>query len=243
MIPYRLPAEGIMTVITVLGEFDEGNATHRATNAALEHSAARLGAEVDIEWLATDSYRDGVLADSQALFVAPGSPYRDFAAALAAIRWARENALPTLGTCGGFQHMMVEYARSVLGIDEAGHAEVDPNASVLFISGLYCSLVGRALEITLRPDSQVAGLYGATLATEQYYCNFGVNPDYVARLAESPLVVSGSDTEGEVRVIELPGHPFYVGTLFVPQARSTAARPHPLVTGFVAVAARASLSG
>jgi CTP synthase (UTP-ammonia lyase) len=79
----------------------------------------------------------------------------------------------------------------------------------------------------------VAGIYGAATATERYYCNFGVNPDYVGMLQSGPLVVSGSDAEGEVRVIELPGHQFFLGTLFVPQSRSTPAAPHPLISAFL----------
>jgi len=80
---------------------------------------------------------------------------------------------------------------------------------------------------------QVARIYGATEAREQYYCNFGVNPDCVPLLCQGPLRVVGSDTEGEVRVVELPGHPFFIGTLFVPQARSTPQQSHPLVTAFL----------
>jgi CTP synthase (UTP-ammonia lyase) len=69
--------------------------------------------------------------------------------------------------------------------------------------------------------------------TESYYCNFGVNPDRVPLLKSGPLKITGSDSEGEVRIIELPDHPFFIGTLFVPQARSTPDNPHPLVTAFL----------
>jgi CTP synthase (UTP-ammonia lyase) len=72
---------------------------------------------------------------------------------------------------------------------------------------------------------------------EEYYCNFGVDPSKVALLASKDLRISGSDVEGEVRVIELRDHPFFVGTLFVPQLRSTPSHPHPLVTAFLRAAA------
>jgi CTP synthase (UTP-ammonia lyase) len=153
--------------------------------------------------------------------------------ALNAIRRARESGVPLLGTCGGFQHIVLEYARHVLGFTDAAHAEYDPYASSLFISRLACSLVGRSLAITLQPESLVARAYGATTVTEGYYCNFGVNPDYAAMLASSGLAVVGSDAEGEVRVVELRGHPFFVGTLYVPQLRSQPEQPHPLITGFL----------
>ena len=85
----------------------------------------------------------------------------------------------------------------------------------------------------------MAEIYGSTSAREEYYCNFGVDPGKVGLLASSRLRISGSDSEGEVRVIELPGHPFYVGTLFVPQTRSTKRQPHPLVTAFLQAVAAA----
>jgi CTP synthase (UTP-ammonia lyase) len=137
------------------------------------------------------------------------------------------------------QHLIIEYARNVLGFRDAAHAEYDPYASTLFISALTCSLAGREMALRLVPGSQVAKIYGATTAVERYYCNFGVHPDRVGVLASGPLQIVGSDAEGEVRVVELPGHPFFIGTLFVPQTGSTPERPHPLVSAFLtAVAAR-----
>ncbi len=106
-------------------------------------------------------------------------------------------------------------------------------ASQLFISQLACSLAGREMQLCFAPESRVATIYGALSATEHYYCNFGVNPDRIRELQRGPLTVSGSDIEGEVRVIEYPRHPFFIGALFVPQARSTPETPHPLVTAFL----------
>lgn len=83
------------------------------------------------------------------------------------------------------------------------------------------------------PGSQVAAIYGSLPAKEHYYCNFGVNPNYSDELKQGSLNISGSDAEGEIRVIEHPGHSFFIGTLFVPQARSTPEQPHPLVTAFL----------
>ena len=90
----------------------------------------------------------------------------------------------------------------------------------------------------MQPESRVARIYGALEAREQYYCNFGVNPEKVGELQRGELCVTGSDAEGEIRVVELPNHPFYIGTLFVPQLRSTLERPHPLMTAFVRAAVR-----
>jgi CTP synthase (UTP-ammonia lyase) len=171
--------------------------------------------------------------------IAPGSPYKDMARALAAIRFARENSIPCLGTCGGFQHMVIEYTRNVLGFFDAQHAEYDPYASNLFVSRLACSLIGREMELQFVRDSLVAKCYNSSRAVEQYYCNFGVNPDRVTALSSGALRIVGSDSEGEIRVVEMTGHPFFVGTLYVPQAKSAPGAPHPLVTAFLqAVAAQ-----
>jgi CTP synthase (UTP-ammonia lyase) len=172
--------------IGIIGDFDESNATHVATNSSIQHAAEVLGRRFDVAWLPTDRPQDFGLW--HALLCSPGSPYRDMTRALAGIQFARENELPFLGTCGGFQHLVLEYARNVA--------------------------------------------YGSTRATENYYCNFGLNPEYRAELENAGLKVTGVDADGEVRMMEVDGHPFCMGTLFVPQARSEPGRPHPLVMAF-----------
>ncbi len=225
------------TQIGIIGDYDASFEPHRATDAALTHAASALSLGIETVWLPTASLdAPGAiqsLASFGGLWVAPGSPYKSMSGALRAIKFARESGLPLLGTCGGFQHIILEYARHVLGFSDATHAEYDPYASSLFISRLTCSLVGRTLVITLQPGSLVARSYGATSVTEQYYCNFGVNPDHSATLASGDLAIVGSDAEGEVRVVELRSHPFFVGTLFVPQLRSPASSPHQLILGFL----------
>ena len=219
--------------LLLIGEFDPSHALHLATNSAIGHACRALNVNVEYEWLSTDAIQVASLDHRAGLWVAPGSPYKNLARTLWAIREARERGLPCLGTCGGFQHMILEYARNVLGFADAHHAEYDPYASRFFVSRLACSLVGRTMDLTFQPESQVARIYGGTQAREQYYCNFGVAPECVPLLKQGQLKVSGSDAEGEVRVIELPDHPFFIGTLFVPQARSTAEHPHPIVTAFI----------
>ena len=150
-----------------------------------------------------------------------------------AIGYAREHNVPCFGTCGSFHHMVIEYARRVLGIEYAQSEENDPNASSLFISLLDCSLAGREMKLTFTEGSKIAVIYESLTADEEYYCNFGVNPEYVPLLKSQSLQVTGSDSEGEMRVIEETEHPFFIGTLFVPQTRSTPKTPHPLVTAFV----------
>lgn len=231
-----------MTRIAILGEFDPAFPPHQATNAALVHTIASLGVDVDVRWVSTADATIAAIEEYSGIWIAPGSPYKSLANTLTAIRHAREQRIPCFGTCGGCQHIIVEYARNVLGFKDAQHAEYDPYASELFVSQLECSLVGRELRVALAPGSRIARIYGAPEAVEQYYCNFGVNPDKVPLLRKGPLQITGSDAEGEVRVVELPNHPFFVGTLFVPQMRSTPERPHPLVTAFIRAAERIPVS-
>jgi len=107
--------------------------------------------------------------------------------------------------------------------------------------------VGQAQRVVLVPRTRAAGLYGVPEAVEPYYCNYGVHPEYRLQFEACGLRVSGVGSEGEIRIVELPEHPFFVATLFLPQARSTPAAPHPLVMGYAAAVhacreARARLS-
>jgi len=225
--------------IGVIGDFDPEFPPHVATDAALEHAAAALGVRVAIGWLDTATLDDldvAELAAHDALWGAPGSPYRSLDGALRAIRFARESGLPFIGTCGGFQHVVIEYARNLLGFEDAQHAEYDPYASELFVSALSCSLVGQTMSVRLQPGSRAAGFYGQDEISEQYYCNFGLNPAHQARLDRGGLRVVGTDRDGEARVLELPDRRFYIATLFVPQLTSRADCPHPLITAYLRAA-------
>jgi CTP synthase (UTP-ammonia lyase) len=131
--------------------------------------------------------------------------------------------------------MLLEFGRNVLGMADAQHAEYDPYASRLFVTPLTCEVAGRTMHVRLDASSRLYG--GATDVEEQYYCNFGLNPDYREQLDAAGLRITGVDADGDARVFELDGHPFYVATLFVPQMRSEAGRPHPVVSALVGAAA------
>src|SRR5487761_939961 len=186
--------------IGIVGDYNPQNVTHAATDSAF----ARLGAETT--WVPTvDVAADpALLAGYDGLLIAPGGPYLSMDGALHAIRYARENDLPLLGTCAGFQHVLVEFARNVAGIDGADHAEVNPEAAELICVPLACSLVGQLFQVT---DS-----------VEPFYCTFGLNPGYRQPLERAGLRFSGFDDDGEPRILELPGHRFFLATLYVPQA-------------------------
>ena len=92
------------------------------------------------------------------------------------------------------------------------------------------------MDVKIKPGSRAAAVYGRTLTTEKYYCNFGMNPTYHDELEKKGLSISGSDQSGEARIVELPSHPFFLGTLFVPQASSAAGNTHPMVLAFLRAA-------
>lgn len=226
-----------MPYLAIIGEFDPTFPPHPATNAAIGHSTLAHGLDIRAEWVSTADVDPALLDRYAGIWVAPGSPYKSLERTLSAIRHARERGVPCFGTCGGFQHIVLEYARNVLGFQDAQHAEYDPYASNLFVTALTCSLAGREMELQFLQGSRVARCYGALSAREAYYCNFSVDPAKVDLLRRGPLQVTGWDAEGELRVVELPDHPFFVATLFVPQSRSTAEQPHPLVSAFLSAVA------
>ena len=102
------------------------------------------------------------------------------------------------------------------------------------ITPLACSLVGQQHPVTIVAGTRAAALYGVVSVVEDYYCNYGVNAEYLPRLREAGLSVSGLGEDGEARIVELASHPFFLATLFLPQTRSTAAKPHPLLAGYAA---------
>lgn len=222
--------------IAVIGDHQPGNPTHDAIPDAVGHADGH-DRTTAVEWIATDAALDlplGAFEAYDGFWIAPGSPYRSMDGALRAIRYAREADRPLLGTCAGFQHLVLEVARDVLGIADAAHAEYDPDASSLFVTLLACSLVGQTMTVTVRPGTLAGSLYPSASAAERYYCRFGLDPARVGDLEAAGLAISGVDQDGEPRIVELAGNRFGLATLFVPQTSSTPRRPHPIVAGFVA---------
>ena len=226
--------------IALVGDHDPRVTAHRAIPGALELAGLSLGLPLVWEWIGTDRMADGSpapLAGADGIWVVPNSPYRSEAGAIAAIRHARENGWPFFGTCAGFQHAVLEFARHVAGLDRAAHAELTPEAEIPVIAALQCGLVEQSGEVVIEPDSRVGRAYGSSRVRETYHCNYGLNPRYEHLLAAGPLRVSARDPAGEVRAVELDGPAFFVATLFQPERAALAGRAHPLVNAFVGAAA------
>ena len=195
--------------------------------------AARY-ADVDLHWLSTTDLVPAEATAFDGVWVVPGSPYADEDRVVDTIRAARTGGTPLLGTCGGYQHMVLEFARHVVGL-AARHAESSAGVpgSTALITELSCSLKGRSGQVDVVPGSRAAAALGEQ-SFERFHCSFGLTAADAEPLVAAGLVVSGTSPEGEPRVVELPGDAFWLGTAFQPELAD--AQPHPVIDAFVAAA-------
>ncbi|MEG0099172.1 MAG: CTP synthase [Citrobacter sp.] len=222
--------------IALVGDYNPDIVAHQAIPLAIDDAAAVLELMADYDWLTTPDISSGEdLVGYDAVWVVPGSPYQHTEGALTAIRYARENSIPFLGTCGGFQHAILEYARNVMGWHDAAHAETDTEGRMV-IASLSCSLVEKTDDIELRANTLIAKAYGQEVISEGYHCNYGVSPAFATELERGDLRVTGWDEAGDIRAIELVTHPFYVATLFQHERAALAGKPAPLVQAMLRAA-------
>jgi CTP synthase (UTP-ammonia lyase) len=236
--------------IGIIGDFTPEFPSHHATNDSLQHAAAKLGLTVESEWLGTPSLTEAaaekLLEAFDGLWAAPGSPYKSMDGMLKGIEFARRRDWPFLGTCGGFQYTVIECARNVLGIKDADTAENNSGSKNIVIYPVACAvpnragdapkLVGPVPEIRIRPGSYLQTFYSTDVVTEEFFCNFELNPDYEWCSIEAGFPIAARGPQGEARAIESPTHRFFIATLFQPQLSSKPDKPHPLVLAFVQAA-------
>jgi CTP synthase (UTP-ammonia lyase) len=216
--------------IAIVGDENDAYPSHREINAV----RSMLGEGVDTQWLPTDGDRVRHLEGFDGIWLTPGSPYADDAAAYGAVKWARERDVPFLGTCGGLQYAVIEYFRNVLGIVNASHAESDGVDDTNVVRTLACSLDGE--ERVVQP---LAGTRFSTLVNDEafvgmHYCNYGPGAEELQRLVDGGMVIEATADDAEAEVIELPTNRFFMLSLFQPQIGALAGKPlHPLLREFV----------
>jgi CTP synthase (UTP-ammonia lyase) len=224
------------TVIKVglIGDRSDAVIAHRSIPLALAMAARELGVDAVHEWVPSEEIASVErIGGFDGLWCVPGSPYRSMDGVLLAIRYAREHERPFLGTCGGFQHVVIEYARTVLHWTDADHAESSPEAERAVISPLACGLLSDFAPVRLIEGTRLARAYGKQQTEEEFNCRFGVNPAFRATLVAGPLRESAVSSSGDLRAVELVGRSFFVATLFQPERAALRGTTPPLVTEFL----------
>ncbi|EJL72677.1 glutamine amidotransferase-related protein [Chryseobacterium populi] len=222
--------------IAILGDFNPVHATHHALNDSIRDVKKLLNKEIQFDWIGTDIFNEIVFEKQNytGLWIAPGSPYKDFENVLKVIEYTRKNNIPTFGNCGGFQHMIIEFARNECEITNADHEETNPDSENVLIKKLMCSLVGEQENLKLiDKESFLYKTMGVDEIVGKYYCSYGINEDYVETLKERGLSFTSKSEEGHYRSFEIKSHPFFVGTLFQPTLTSTTEAPNPVIVEFV----------
>jgi CTP synthase (UTP-ammonia lyase) len=217
------------TRIALVGDENPDYPSHRELNAV----RPQLGDDVETTWLPTDGDQ-GELGHFDGVWLVPGSPYADDSAAYAAVRWARENNVPFLGTCGGLQYAVIEFFRNVLGVSDATHAESDGPSSSNVVRALACDLHGQERQVHPVPGTRIAAVMKDQTFVGMHYCRYAPDPQQVGRLVAGGMVVAATADDAGAEVFELPANRFFVLSLFQPQIGALASRPlHPLLVEFV----------
>ncbi|MGO2004394.1 MULTISPECIES: CTP synthase [Micrococcaceae] len=240
--------------VALVGKYIELPDAYLSVTEALRAGGFANGARVKIRWVpsddcATDAGAKKALHGVDAICVPGGFGIRGLDGKLGALKFARENAMPTLGLCLGLQSMVIEYARNVAGLAEASSTEFEPDSVHPVIAtmaeqqhivdgkgdlggtmrlGLYDAILGEG--------TVVAATYGTTEVAERHRHRYEVNNSYRKQLEDAGLVFSGTSPDGElVEFVELPAdqHPYYVSTQAHPELSSRPTRPHPLFAGLI----------
>jgi len=236
--------------IAVVGKYVELPDSYISVKESLKHAALFHDRQVDIQWIHSEDVEregpDALLRAASGIVVPGGFGPRGVEGMIQTARYARENGIPYLGLCLGLQVMVAEYARSVLGWEDANSTEFDPDSSypVIDIMPEQESIVdkGGTMRLGRYPCRLVPGTiahdaYAVAEVDERHRHRFEVNNRYRDRLEEAGLVASGiSPDRVLVEISEVRGHPFMVGVQFHPEFRSRPNRPHPLFRAFMGVA-------
>jgi CTP synthase len=222
---------------------------------ALKFSAAEVGVKAEIEWVNAKDFEQGgdveKLSVYDGILVPGGFGQTGIEGKIQAIKYARENKIPYFGLCYGMQLMVIEYARSILGLDSAITAEIDPTSEHLVVDVMpeQKELIkdgkfGGTMRLgvypaDLREGTLARDAYGTDSIEERHRHRYEINPEYVERIREAGLVFSGTSPNGVLmEIAELPKseHPFFLGTQFHPELKARPLAPHPLFSAFLKAA-------
>jgi CTP synthase len=236
--------------IGLIGKYIELQDAYKSILEAFVHAGAVNECRVEVvnihsEFI-SEANVDEKLSGLDALLVAPGFGLRGIEGKITAVRYAREKGLPFFGICLGMQMAVIEFARNVLGIADAHSTEMDPDTphpviSLMeeqkHVSGKGGTMRLGAYECMLSAGSLARSVYGADTVNERHRHRWEFNNDYLSALERAGLMASGKNPgTGLVEIVELPGHPFYIGVQFHPELKSTVENPHPIFVRFIAAA-------
>jgi CTP synthase len=235
--------------IAIVGKYVELPDAYMSVLESLTHAGLWHRVEPEIVWVNAETVRPDELARTlrtvSGVVVPGGFGARGTEGKVAAARWARENRIPYLGLCYGLHMAVIDVARNVLGLGSANSTEIDPNTPYPVID-LMPDQKGVELGGTMRlglwpcrlqPGTKTAAAYGVPEVSERHRHRFEVNNSFRGRLADAGFIVSGASPDGQLaEIMELEGHPFFVGVQFHPEFRSRPTNPHPLFRDFIAAA-------
>ena len=237
--------------IGITGKYTSVRDSYASIINALEHAGIALGCDVDIKWIETTSITDANaarhLTDVDGIIVPGGFGTRGAEGKISCVKYARENNLPYLGLCFGFQMAVIEFARNVCGLENAHSSEIEPDGSEPVIDilpeqkkieGLGGNMRLGGRDIELKPDTLAWRLFGEKdFVRMRFRHRYEVDPKYIETLEQAGLVFSGKAPDQPImQILELSGHPFFVGTQAHPCLTSRPLRPQPMFVGFVAAA-------
>ena len=232
--------------ITLVGKYVELQDAYKSIQEAFVHAGAANHCKVNVRTVQSEHVTPENVADmlkgAQGILVAPGFGERGLEGKVCAVQYAREHNIPFLGICLGMQMCVVEFARHVLGWADAISAEVNPNSAHPVICMMEeqkkTSMKGGTMRLGayachLEPGSLAAKLYGKTDIRERHRHRYEFNSEYLKEFEAAGLKATGYNPDtGLVEVVELPTHPFFIGTQFHPEYKSTPENPHPLFNYF-----------
>jgi len=229
--------------IALVGKYGLEDA-YISIHEALKHAGMEAGVDVERTWVHSEELAEGVddqLDDVDGVIVPGGFGSRGTQGKIEAVRYARENDVPYLGLCLGFQMAVIEAARTLGGLSGAHSTEIDENTDhpvidilpeQYEIEDMGGTMRLGAHDTEIEPGSLAHQLYGTTSCTERHRHRYEVNPEYIDRIEETGLVFSGRSAN-RMEIVELPDHPFFLGTQFHPEFRSRPGRASPPFVGFV----------
>lgn len=236
--------------ITLVGKYVELQDAYKSIQEAFVHAGAANKCKVNLKTVQSENVNaenvDEILKDAEGILVAPGFGERGLEGKVCAVKYAREKGIPFLGICLGMQMCVVEFARNVLGWPDAASMEVNPDSGhpviCLMEEQKKTKIKGGTMRLgaydcRLEAGSLTAKLYGKTDIRERHRHRFEFNSQYLEDFQKAGMIATGRNPEsGLVEVVELPSHPFFIGTQFHPEYKSTPEHPHPLFDGLVAAA-------